>query len=242
MANPLPTLDDLIAHVRRLDPATELDRVAAAIDLGARGNELSDHLIGYFIDEARRSGVSWSAIGERLGLSRQAVQKRYAPAESDAGPARSPGFFDRMVPAGKHVIVSAQEQARRRRSDYIGTEHLLLGLTAEPDDTGARALAECGAPPEVITGAVNGRIGVPDGEPRTDKLPFTRTGKAVLEHALREAVRLDHDFVGTGHLALACLTVQDGLASEVLRNLGVGYDALREAVVGLTAPQPQPAG
>jgi ATP-dependent Clp protease ATP-binding subunit ClpA len=143
-----------------------------------------------------------------------------------------------MVPAAKHVIVNAQEQARRRRTGYIGTEHLLLGLTSEPDDVGAQALARCGAPVDVITAAVNGRIGVPAGEPLPEKLPFTAKAKSVLEHALRESVRLGHDTVGTGHLALGCVTVDDGLAAQVLGNLGVSYDALREAVVALSTKDP----
>jgi hypothetical protein len=234
MSETLLTLDSMIARVRSDRPhGSALDRVAGAVDLAATANQLADHLVGYFIDEARRDGVSWAAIGDRLGLTRQAVQKRYAaPAEEVVG--KGHAFFDRTTPAGKHVIVNAQEQARRRGSEYIGTEHLLLGLTAEPDDVGAQALARCGAPPEVLIAAINGRIGVPAGEPRTEKLPFTPKAKSVLEHAIRECARLRHYHVGTGHLALGCLTVSDGLAAEVLRNLGLTYESLREAVVGLS--------
>jgi ATP-dependent Clp protease ATP-binding subunit ClpA len=155
---------------------------------------------------------------------------RRATPTNDDDTRKGYAFFERMVPPAKHVIVNAQEQARRRRQGYIGTEHLLLGLTSEPADIGARALARCGAPVGVVVAAVNGRIGVPAGEPLPDKLPFTSKAKAVLEHALRESVRLGHDYVGTGHLALACLTVQDGLSAELLGNLGVTYEALREAV------------
>ncbi len=79
------------------------------------------------------------------------------------------------------------------------------------------------------------------GPPGTAKLPFTGNGKAVLDHALRESVRLGHDYVGTGHLALGCLTVQDGLAAEILGNLGVTYVGLRAAVVELAPAEPPPA-
>jgi len=228
----------MIERVRAAHPeGDELDRVADAVNLAATANELADHLVSFFIDEARRAGESWTAIGQRLGLTRQAVQKRYAIPTNDEDTRKGYAFFDRMVPPAKHVIVNAQEQARKRRMGHIGTEHLLLGLTSEPDDVGARALARCGAPVEVLVAAVDGRIGVPAGEPLPDKLPFTSKAKAVLEHALRESVRLGHDYVGTGHLALACVTVQDGLAAELLENLGVGYDALRQAVVDLSAAQ-----
>src|SRR5215467_2912603 len=171
MTETLLTLDSMIERVRAAHPdGTELDRVADAVDLAATTNELADHLVGFFIDEARRAGESWSAIGQRLGLTRQAVQKRYATPTNDEDTRKGYAFFDRMMPAAKHVIVNAQEQARRRRQGYIGTEHLLLGLTSEPDDIGAKALARCGAPVDVIVAAVNGRIGVPAGEPLPDKL------------------------------------------------------------------------
>jgi hypothetical protein len=99
---------------------------------------------------------------------RQAVQKRYA---SQSGAEGSNAFFDKFVNDAKRVIVHAQEEARRRGVGYIGTEHLLLGVADEPECTGARSLARCGAGAQVVTAAVNGRIGVPSGEPRTDKLP-----------------------------------------------------------------------
>jgi Clp amino terminal domain, pathogenicity island component len=230
-------LDDLIERVRSRHPAA-LDRVAGAVETAGELSQLGDHLVGFFIDEARGAGESWAAIGERLGISRQAVQKRYAPQAGDADPKRLPTVYAKMVNDGKRVVVHAQEEARRRRAGFISTEHFLLGLADEPECVGARSLARCGAVPQVVAAAVNGRIGVPAGEPRTDALPFTPDGKAVLEHAARESVRLGHDYVGTGHLALGCLTVSGGLAAEVLGNLGVTYDELRAAVVELAPADP----
>jgi ATP-dependent Clp protease ATP-binding subunit ClpA len=185
----------------------------------------------------RGAGESWAAIGERLGISRQAAQKRYATPAGEAAP-RLPSVYAKMVNDGKRAVVHAQEEARRRQGGYIGTEHLLLGVAAEPECVGAQSLASCGAAAQVVVAAINGRIGVPAGEPRTDQIPFTPKGKAVLEHALRESARLGHDYVGTGHLALGCLTVKDGLAAEILTNLGVTYDDLRQAVVMLAPADP----
>jgi hypothetical protein len=231
-------LDDLIEQVRALHPASgPLDRVAQAVQVAAAVSQTGDHLVNFFIDEARGAGESWAAIGERLGISRQAVQKRYAAQPGDAGPNLS-GVFDRMVNDGKRAVVHAQEEARRRQVGYIGTEHILLGVVAGPECVGARSLAQCGATPQIIVAAINGRIGVPNGEPRTGKIPFTPKGKAVLEHAPRESARLGHDYVGTGHLALGCLTVKDGLAAEILTNLGVTYEVLRQAVVELAPADP----
>ncbi len=233
------SLDDLIKEVHALYPTPEpLEQLAASVQIAATIGQVGDHLVSFFIDEARSAGESWGAIGERLGISRQAVQKRYAPpANATAG--KHPAIFEKMVKEGKRAVVHAQHQARRRQSGYIGTEHLLLAIVEEPDCAGARSLAACGAPPQVVAAAVNGRIGVPGGEPLPDLLPFTPKGKSVLEHALRESVRLGHDFVGTGHLALACVTVKDGMAAEILANLGVRYDDLRRSVVDL-APSEEP--
>jgi hypothetical protein len=241
MTTTLPTLDTLILHVQRLHPdGRELQRLDDALETAATVSGLTEHLVGHFVDEARRAGTSWAEIGQHLGVSRQAVQKRYAAPEVDRG-GKHPGYFDRMVPAGQHAIVIAQEEARHRHAHRIDTEHLLLGVCGKPDATGALALTRCGAPPDTITAAINGRIGVRDAEKETEKLPFSPAGQRVLQHALREALRLDHDYVGTGHLALGCLTVTEGTASEILVNLGVTYDVLRGAVKDLSVAEHRPA-
>lgn len=241
MTDELPTLDTLILQVQRVHPDGDaLQRLDDAVETAATVSGLTDHLVGHFVDEARRAGTSWAEVGHHLGVSRQAVQKRYATPEIDRSGKR-PGYFDKMVPAGKRAIVIAQEQARHRHAPRIDTEHLLLGLCGVPTATGALALTRCGAAPDTITAAINGRIGIPSADKATEKLPFSSAGERVLQHALREALRLDHDYVGTGHLALGCLTVTDATASEVLANLGVTYDALRDAVNDLSVDEHRPA-
>jgi hypothetical protein len=238
MTTPPLSLDDLMGLVRTDCTAVEsLDLVLEALKLAEMLGQLGDHLVSFYIDEARASGESWAAIGERLGVSRQVVQKRYTIRLGQVDPAR-PGFFDWMVNDGKLVIVRSQEEARRRQSDFIGTEHLLLALAHGCEQVGAKALERCGAAPQVLIAAINGRFGVPKGEPRAEKLPFGAKAKAVLQHSLRESMLLEHRYVGTGHLALGCLTVKEGCASEVLTNLGVSYDELRRAVIKLAPADP----
>jgi Clp amino terminal domain, pathogenicity island component len=233
------SLDDLIREINASFPTQPLTQLAGAVEVSSTLGQVGDHLVSHFIDEARGSGESWAAIGERLGISRQAVQKRYASASSAGG--KLPPVYEKMVNPARRAIVEAQREAIRRRAGHIGTEHILLGVVVEPDCAGAKGLAACGAGPQVVTAAVNGRIGVPGEEPeRADgHVPFTADGKSVLEHTLRESVRLGHDFVGTTHLALACVTVKDGVAAEILTNLGVRYEDLRLAVAEL-APAEQP--
>jgi hypothetical protein len=233
------SLDDLIREIHASFPTQPLMQLAGAVEVSSTLGQVGDHLVSHFIDEARSSGESWAAIGDRLGISRQAVQKRYAAAGSAGG--KLPPVYEKMVNPGRRAIVAAQREAIRRRAGYIGTEHILLGVVTEPACAGAKALAACGTGPQIVTAAVNGRIGVPGEEPEhaDGHVPFTANGKAVLEHTLRESVRLGHDFVGTAHLALACVTVKDGVAAEILTNLGIRYDDLRLAVAEL-APAEQP--
>jgi ATP-dependent Clp protease ATP-binding subunit ClpA len=123
------------------------------------------------------------------------------------------------------------------RATYLGTEHLLLGLAGQPEGRAARVLTGCGADPVTIRGAVDGRIGVPKGEPLPDKTPFTRLALRSLQHALREALLMNQDAVGGEHLALGLITVGEGLAHDVLVNLGVSYEGLRRAITSPGGPE-----
>lgn len=222
------SFDDLVDHVRQRDQhASALDRVRDAVEIASKLNELGDQMVGQFVDEARSDGASWAAIGAHLGLTRQAVQKRYAPAAD----APSSPLFSRMEPDCKQVIMNAQEAARQRQASYIGTEHLLLGIASEPKSLGAKALSESGASPKTLIAAINGRIGIPSGTPSSDEPPFTVAAKSTLERSLRESLRLGANHVGTEHLVLSILTAHEGIAMEVLGNLGVSYDSVRSSIL-----------
>ncbi|MFI1916773.1 Clp protease N-terminal domain-containing protein [Nocardia sp. NPDC020380] len=226
------SLDTLIDHVRTgLQQSPALDRLTRSIDVSAHLSDLSDALVGHFVDEARREGATWAQIGERLGVTRQAVQKRFLPDDSTR-----PGFWDRATPALREVISAAREEARTRRKTYLGTEHLLLAILTLPDDPATAALATCGAPAETLRAAINGRIGVPSGDPLPDDTPFTRLAITALQHAHREALRATAPATTPSHLLLGLITTGDGLAHDVLTALGIAYEPLRAALQ--TPPQP----
>lgn len=238
MTSPAPTLESLVAQVRSgFESAPALDRLTIAIGLAGRLDELGENLVGYFVDEARKDGASWAEIGDRLGVSRQAVQKRFIPSDVAMLARGQEGFWDRATGELKDAVRLAGKAAQARRVTYVGTEHLLLGLAGQPDGKAARALAACGADPATIRGAIDGRIGVPKGEPLPDETPFTRLALRSLQHALREALLMNQAAVGDEHLALGLITVGDGLAYDVLVNLGVSYDGLRTAVTSLDGPE-----
>ncbi|WP_328710666.1 Clp protease N-terminal domain-containing protein [Microbispora hainanensis] len=231
-----PTLESLIAQVRSgLENGPALDRLTLAVGLANRLGELGENLIGYYVDEARRDGASWAEIGTRLGVSRQAVQKRFIPSEAGMRGRGQEGFWDRASADLKTAVKLAREAAQARRKTYLGTEHLLLGLAGQPDQTTAQALARCGADPVTIRGAIDGRVGAPQSEPLPDETPFTRLALRALQHALREALLMNQANVGSEHLALGLLTIGEGIAHDVLINLGVSYERLREAVKEVTA-------
>src|SRR3712207_5894255 len=134
MADPVqmpPTvrLDDLIsaiqkAHDQPLDQLT--DAVLAADHLG----EVADHLIGHFVDQARRSGASWTDIGRSMGVTKQAAQKRFVPRDE---PLDMEQGFSRFTPRARAVVVGAQELARSAGNAEILPAHLVLGLLTQPE-------------------------------------------------------------------------------------------------------------
>src|SRR5918997_7195028 len=128
-----PRLDDLIAGVEAAH-ADPLERVGGAVLVGDALGETADHLIGHFVDRARRAGASWTDIGRSMGVSKQAVQKRFVAKE----PAQD---FTRFTPRARNVVVASQNEARAAANAEIRPEHLVLGLLAEPEGLAVRALA-----------------------------------------------------------------------------------------------------
>src|SRR3712207_3086870 len=133
-------LDELIDTVARAHDAP-LDRLSGAILLADHLGELADSLIGHFVDQARRAGASWSQIGQSMGVSKQAAQKRFVGREPAAAPPLDPSQgFSRFTEEARAVVVGAQEQARAAGNDTIGVAHLVLALVADPQGAGARAV------------------------------------------------------------------------------------------------------
>ncbi|PWR08686.1 Clp protease [Micromonospora acroterricola] len=211
-------LDDLIqaikkAHSDALDQLT--DAVIAADHLG----DIADHLIGHFVDQARRSGASWTDIGRSMGVSKQAAQKRFVPKASTDAAALDPNAgFGRFTPRARNVVVASQEEARATGHAEIGPEHLVLGLLSEPDGLAARVMAGRGASPEAVREAVGAAL-PPPADQVPDLIPYDARGKKALELTFREALRLGHNYIGTEHILLALLEQEDG--SGVLTTLGL---------------------
>lgn len=218
MSNPIAhpvRLDDLIDAIKTVhsEPLEQLtDAVLAAEALG----EVADHLIGHFVDQARRSGASWTDIGKCMGVTKQAAQKRFVP-KAGTDPVDPEQGFARFTPRARAAVVHAQNAARDARHAEITPDHLLLGLLVDPQSLSSALLGAQGVTADAVRTAV-ALTPEPDG-PELHLVPFNGPAKKVLELTFREALRLGHNYIGTEHLLLALLESED--AEGPLHRLGV---------------------
>jgi hypothetical protein len=212
-----------------------IDRLHAAVTVARRVTALGDELVDHYVDAARRAGCSWAQVGEALGVTRQAAQQRQKNLVVRLGQRiTKAGAFTRFTPPARGVVVAAQQVARERRHDRVGTEHVLLAIVAEPESRAVRALESMAVRPEVVRATVDARL-EPGVTAKRGHLPFDRESKRALEDALRAALALGDDHIGTEHLLVA--VAGHGLAGEVLGDLGVTPDRAREAVRALASEE-----
>jgi len=218
---PLPVairLDDLIEGIKTSHQDV-LDQLSNAVLVADHLGELSDHLIGHFVDQARRSGASWSEIGQSMGVSKQAAQKRFVP-KADAEPAEpdlQEGFNRFTVPA-RNVVVAATAAAAAAHNAGVVAEHLAVGLADEPGTVALGALAHQGVQPEALRAVASAALPPAVDEP-PPLMPFQPSAKKVLMLTFREALRLGHSWVGPEHVLLALLEHEGG--DGLLTRLGV---------------------
>ncbi|MBO0810205.1 MAG: NDP-hexose 4-ketoreductase, partial [Actinobacteria bacterium] len=141
-------------------------------------------------------------------------------------------MFERFTDRARRVVVLAQEEARLLDHNYIGTEHLLLGLIHEGEGVAARALRELDIGLDTVRSQVLEIIGRGQ-QPPQGHIPFTPRAKKVLELSLREAKNLAHNYIGTEHILLGLIREGDGVAAQVLVNLGGELNRVRQQVIQL---------
>ena len=147
-------------------------------------------------------------------------------------------MFERFTQSARRVIVLAQEEAGLLDHNYIGTEHLLLGLLAEGEGVGARALGALGIPLPSARSEVEVMVGRGKTMP-AGQIPFTPRAKKVLELSLLEARELGDQHIGTEHLLLGLVREGEGVAVQVLRTLGVDADGVRRTVITILSGDPE---
>ena len=220
-------LDDLIDAITKVH-TDALDQLSDAVLAAEHLGDVADHLIGHFVDQARRSGASWTQIGQSMGVTKQAAQKRFvAKGSGEASDLDPRQGFTRFTDRARNVVAAAQEAARRAVNHEVRSEHLLLGLLHEPDALGARAVVAQGVTLDAVREAASAALPPADGTP-PDLIPYDANAKKALELTFRQALRLGHNYVGTEHLLLALLEQENG--SGVLTDLGVGKGAAESFV------------
>lgn len=140
---------------------------------------------------------------------------------------------NRFTERAQRVILIAQEEAKRLNHDYVGTEHLLLGLIALGEGVAAQVLANLGVDLRRVRSEIEKIVGTGDNVMLLGEIPFTPRAKKVLELAVEEAQNMGHNYVGTEHLLLGLIREEEGVAARVLENLGVRLDVVREEVISL---------
>jgi len=261
-ANEMPTLEELIevVNLQTTYGGSDLDRITIAESMSYDLGRLADQLTDHFVQQARAAGHSWAEIGKQLGMSKQGAQQRYVvtggdtdealvsqmlsldiPPQGDPDRARAVRktlskvkealHFQRFNTAARQVVVGSQSEARELRHPYIGSEHLLLALLAAEKEPAARALASLGIVRDDALARIREELGTGTA-PRTGHLPFKKEARKALELALRESIRLGHNYIGTEHLLLG-LVRGSNRAVTLLGGMGVTPDQIQNQVTEL---------
>jgi hypothetical protein len=232
-------LDDLIDAIKRVH-TDALDQLADAVLAGEALGDIADHLIGHFVDQARRSGASGTDIGKSMGVTKQAAQKRFVPKMTnlDANDLDPEQGFARFTPRARATVVAAQNAAHTAGNPEITADHLLIGLLADPAALATPLLRA----QQITADAVRAAITLP---PRAAELPalipFDTGARKALELTFREALRLGHNYIGTEHMLLAMMEAEDD--NGTLHRLGFDKSRAEADIVEMLAaitPAKQP--
>jgi hypothetical protein len=213
------SLGSLIEDVESQSPTSApLDLLKTAASTVEEVTDIADALLAHFVDRTRRAGHSWTEIGAALSVSKQAVQKRFKSEQ------RQPRDWERFTLRARNVVSShAYEVAGELGHNYIGTEHLLLGMWGEPQSVAVRVLTLAGITREDVVEDIDARI----ERGHVGLGGFTPRAWVAIENASRIAARSDLGFVGTEHLLLSLMSGVGGIADEVLTCRGAS-----EKVIG----------
>ena len=255
---PPPTLQKLIETVRQDSSSDQpLDQLVAAAAAAAQLEETTDALLGYFVDRCRRDGRSWTEISAALGVTKQAVHKRFASAAATHIAAAIPApTFERFTDRARHVMAETGQAAISLGDDFVGTEHVLLALFIEPAGIAGRALAAMDVSADAVRAAIHaagdrtpgtaepsasaepsapaadaaGATGTPAAGNRP---PFSGPAKRVLRDALTVALEFGHNYIGTEHLLLGLYRNEDSLATQILTQAGAIESTARAHVTAM---------
>jgi ATP-dependent Clp protease ATP-binding subunit ClpA len=244
---PPPTLQDLIDTVRHDTSSDEaLDQLVTAAATVAQIEDTSDALLGHFVDRCRREGRSWSEISTALGVTKQAVHKRFATSVADQIIASIPApTLERFTARARVVIASAALAARDAGREKAGAVHILIGLFAEPEGIAATVLQALGVTRDTVRTAALAAPAAdepeepagPEAAVAGETVPpiprFTADGRLAMRDALATALELGHNYIGTEHLLLALYRNERSPAAAILTSSGAREADVRARVLEL---------
>jgi len=149
-------------------------------------------------------------------------------------------FFDKYTEGARKTIYYAKKEAERCGHPSLRTEHLLLGLLKDPDNTGCAVLRECGIDPRAIKAKLSLRMSVGTAAAHTEDIPFSVSARRVLKYSVQEAQSMNHRYVGTEHLLLGLIRERSGLASDVLHEMGVNLLTVKRRILETTTIEHKP--
>jgi hypothetical protein len=219
---PVP-LDNLIEYVRALHPdGGPLDRVSDAASVSATLSDESDALLGHFVDQARKSGATWNQIGEAMGVTKQAAQKRFVPGKH--------GDFSRFTERARISMASARLLAG---DADVSAAHLGSATLLDPAGLAAKVAGRAGLTPGQVYAALG--TAAPAQPQSADAAPagladlvMDSSGREALKSAVRAALRLKHNYIGTEHLLLGVIEAGGPAGAALAAGLGLTSDAFRE--------------
>jgi len=224
MTTPNIRLDDLIDAIRVVHD-DELEQLSSAVVAADHLGDLADHLIGHFVDQARRSGASWTDIGRAMGVTKQAARKRFIPKEP--GDSNDDGFA-RFTLRAKNAVMTAHQTAAQAGHPEIAPAHLVLGVLGEEQGLAVLAITQSGVTLDDVRATATAML-PPGGDPSDGLVPYGDAAKKVLELTFREALRLGHNYIGTEHMLLALLELDDGS----LAALGLDKPTAERQILGV---------
>jgi ATP-dependent Clp protease ATP-binding subunit ClpA len=238
---PPPSLQELIDTVRQDSPSEELlDLLVTARSTVSQLEDTGDALLGHFVDRCRRAGRSWSEISTALGVTKQAVHKRFAGPIADRLISAAPApAFERFTDRARAALGAAEVAARDLHRDRVGSEHLLLGLFAATQGLAARALGAMHIGRDEVLAALASQPAAPaaQGQPDTappagdpalaGQLPYAPDTAEALRDTLAVALELGHNYIGTEHILLGLLRNPDQPAARILARLGATPEETR---------------
>jgi hypothetical protein len=228
---PVP-LDNLISYVKGLRPeGGPLENVSDAFAVSTQLDEQSDALIGYFVDQARRSGLSWSQIGGAMGVSKQAAQKRFVPSVTriaDLMPDTAKPFSRFTIRAARTLSAAGALAA----PGPMTSAHLAAALPTEPEGLAAKVLTAAGVTEERLRSALGtgpARQAANASAAELLDLSIDDGAKAVLKATLKAALRLGHNYIGTEHMLLGLLA-ESGPTTDALTSLGLSSEGAERVI------------